>query len=359
MRYNEIRRKTREIAVGNVLVGGNHPIAIQSMTNTDPHDAKATLDQIVRLRDAGCDIVRITVPDLEAVKTVEAVKKADTGIPVVADIHFDYKIAIACAEAGVDKIRINPGNIGSRERIEKVCRACEKRHIPIRIGVNSGSLEKDILARYGHPCPEALCESALANAAALEEFGFSDIVLSIKASNVRDMILANRLVAKETDYPLHLGVTEAGDAHMGQLKSAAGIGSLLCDGIGDTIRVSLTADPVLEVRAAKDILKALETEGQSGLRVVSCPTCGRTKIDLIGLVSLFEERVRAEKLDTVPLKVALMGCVVNGPGEAREADIGVAGGCGEAVLFSHGEILGKIPEDRIVETLIKEIKKRF
>lgn len=357
MKYNDVRRKTREVKIGNVAIGGDNPIAIQSMTNTDTHDRDATLRQIRKLEDVGCDIVRITVPDIEAADTIPYLKENGVRIPIVADIHFDYRVALRCAEVGVDKIRINPGNIGDDERVRAVCDACKSRNIPIRIGVNSGSLEKEILAKYGAPTPEALCESAMYHAGLLERFGFYDTVISIKASDPYNMILANRYLAKRCDYPLHLGVTEAGSKEMGSVKSAVGIGALLCDGIGDTVRVSLTDDPTEEIDAAKKILKAVGVEGQSGMDIVSCPTCGRTKIDLIPLVAEFEKRAKAEGLDTLPVKVALMGCVVNGPGEAREADIGIAGGKGEAVLIKKGEIIKKIPEGDIVSVLIEEVKK--
>lgn len=357
MKYNDIRRKTRKIKIGNTFIGGNAPVVIQSMTNTDTHNSEATISQITELQNAGCGIVRITVNDMDAVKTVGAIKNYGIKIPVVADIHFDYRIALACAENGVDKIRINPGNIGDEDRIRAVCEACKKRNIPIRIGVNSGSLEKKILDKYGAPTPEALCESALYNVALLEKYDFYDTVISIKASNTYNMIMANRLVAEKCDYPLHLGVTEAGSKDIGSLKSAVGIGSLLCDGIGDTVRVSLTDNPVEEVIAAKKIFRAVALEGQCGLDIVSCPTCGRTKIDLISLVHRFETAAEAENLMDIPVKVAIMGCIVNGPGEAKEADIGVAGGKGEAVLIKHGEIICKIPEDDIVRCLIEEIKK--
>lgn len=358
MIYNEIRRRSREVVVGNVRIGGQNKIAIQSMTNTDTHDVDKTVSQIKALASAGCDVVRLTVPDVEAAETVRVIKETGLQVPIVADIHFDYRVALKCAEYGVDKIRINPGNIGDDDRVRAVADACRMRHIPIRIGVNSGSLEKHILAKHGAPTAEALCESAMYHASLLEKFGFEDIVVSLKASNVPAMIQANRLLAEKCDYPIHLGVTEAGGAEMGLVKSAAGIGSLLCDGIGDTFRVSLTADPVKEAEAARKILNALSIEGQCGLQIVSCPTCGRTKIDLIGLHSQFEEAVKAEGLDQIPLKVALMGCVVNGPGEAREADLGIAGGKGEAVLFAHGEIIGKVAEGEIIPTLIAKIKER-
>ena len=356
MIYNDIRRKTKRINIGNVAIGDTSPIAIQSMTNTDTHDKSATLCQILSLQREGCDIVRITVPDLEAVSTIPYLKENGVAIPIVADIHFDYKIALACAEAGVDKIRINPGNIGSDDRVHAVVKACRTAGIPIRIGVNSGSLEKEILAKHGSPTPEALAESALYHASLLEKYDFDDIVISIKASNPYNMILANRILAEKCDYPLHLGVTEAGGKEMGSIKSAVGIGALLCDGIGDTIRVSLTDRPEEEIGAAKRIFGAIGISGQCGMDIVSCPTCGRTKIDLISLVSQFEKRAREENILDKPLKVAIMGCVVNGPGEAREADIGIAGGKGEAVLIKKGVIIEKIPEGDVVERLIKEIK---
>ncbi len=357
MVYNEIRRKTREIKIGNMAIGGNAPIAIQSMTNTDTHDMAATLGQIRALEALGCDIVRITVPDIDASKTITYLKENGISIPIVADIHFDYKVALECAARGVDKIRINPGNIGDDERVREVVKACKNAHIPIRIGVNSGSLEKEILAKHCAPTAEALCESAMYHARLLERFDFNDIVISIKASNPYNMIKANKILAEMCNYPLHLGVTEAGSKEMGSIKSAVGIGALLCEGIGDTLRVSLTDRPEEEIGAAKSILRAVGVEGQCGMDIVSCPTCGRTKIDLISLVSHFEARVREEGLMDKPIKVAVMGCVVNGPGEAREADIGVAGGKGEAVLIRKGIIVEKIPEGDIVERLIEEIKK--
>lgn len=357
MDYNSIRRKTRKIRVGNIFIGGDAPIAIQSMTNTDTHDKKATLEQVLSLESRGCDIVRITVPDIDAVETIPYLKHNGVTAPIVADIHFDYRIAIKCAEAGVDKIRINPGNIGSDDRVYEVVKACKAAGIPIRIGVNSGSLEKDILARHGAPTAEALCESAMYHASLLEKYDFNDIVISIKASNPYEMIRANRRLATLCDYPLHLGVTEAGSKSMGSIKSAIGIGALLSDGIGDTVRVSLTDKPEEEIEAARNIFNALGIKGQSGMDIVSCPTCGRTKIDLISLVAEFERRAKEEGITSMPIKVALMGCVVNGPGEAREADIGVAGGKGEAVLIKKGIIVEKIAEGDIVERLISEIKK--
>ncbi len=356
MIYNDIRKKKIEVFAGKVGIGGGNKIAIQSMTNTDTHDFEATMAQILALQNEGCDIVRVTVPDLEAAETVKKLKRTDISIPIVADIHFDYRIALRCAEYGIDKIRINPGNIGGNENVKAVAKACRDRKIPIRIGVNSGSVEKHLLEKFGGPTPQALAESAMYHASLLEKFDFYDTVISIKASNVPDMIAANRLVSDMCDYPLHIGVTEAGDAEMGLVKSSIGVGSLLCDGIGDTFRISLTADPLEEISAAKKILSAIGIEGQSGLNIVSCPTCGRTKIDLISLSARFREAARNEGLLDLPIKVALMGCVVNGPGEAREADIGIAGGNGEAVLISHGEILYKIPEGQIIETLISHIK---
>lgn len=344
------RRITRTVKAGNVEIGSGSKITVQSMLNVLAHDIEGNVAQAVELEKAGCEIVRLTVPDIEAVKTLYAVKNA-VKIPVVADIHFDYKCALESVAAGVDKIRINPGNIGSDDRIKAVADACRQKNIPIRIGVNSGSLEKDLLKKYGHVTPEALCESALRHASLLEKFDFNDIVISIKSSDVPTMVAAYRLVAQQCDYPLHLGVTEAGTRHMGMLKSAAGIGALLLDGIGDTIRVSLTADPVSEVAAGFDILKAVGIKKDCP-QIVSCPTCGRTKIDLISLA----EKVEKELANVhKPIKVAVMGCAVNGPGEAKEADIGVAGGDGYGLIFKHGEILKKVTENKIVEELLKEI----
>lgn len=344
------RRITRTVKAGNVEIGSGSKITVQSMLNVLAHDIEGNVAQAVELEKAGCEIVRLTVPDIEAVRTLYAVKNA-VKIPVVADIHFDYKCALESVAAGVDKIRINPGNIGSDDRIKAVADACRQKNIPIRIGVNSGSLEKDLLKKYGHVTPEALCESALRHAYLLEKFDFNDIVISIKSSDVPTMVAAYRLVAEQCDYPLHLGVTEAGTRHMGMLKSAAGIGALLLDGIGDTIRVSLTADPVSEVAAGFDILKAVGIKKDCP-QIVSCPTCGRTKIDLISLA----EKVERELANIhKPIKVAVMGCAVNGPGEAKEADIGVAGGDGYGLIFKHGEILKKVPENKIVEELLKEI----
>lgn len=345
------RRKTRTVTAGNVQIGSGSKITVQSMLNVPAENVEGNVKQAVELEKAGCEIVRLTVPNKEAVKTLYAVKNA-VSIPVVADIHFDYRCALESIEAGVDKIRINPGNIGSDERIKAVADACRLHNIPIRIGVNSGSLEKDILAKYGSVTPEGLCESAMRHASLLEKFDFNDIVISIKSSNVQTMTAAYRKLAEMCDYPLHLGVTEAGTRHMGMLKSAAGIGSLLLDGIGDTIRVSLTADPVAEIGAGFDILKAVGIKTDCP-QIVSCPTCGRTKIDLIGLAEKIEKEISGIKK---PITVAVMGCAVNGPGEAKEADIGVAGGDGCGIIFKKGEILRKVSEDKIVEELLKEIE---
>ena len=352
---SDYRRKTSAVSVGSVMIGGDAPIAVQSMLSRDTHDMAACLEQTEALAAAGCDIVRLAAPDKESAATFAYLKEHGVTLPLVADIHFDYRIALECAAAGADKIRINPGNIGDDERVRAVVNACREKKLPIRIGVNSGSLEKHILAKYGAPTAEALAESALYHVALLEKFDFTDIVISIKASTVREMIAANRVLAERCSYPLHLGVTEAGTAHIGTIKSAAGIGALLCDGIGDTIRVSLTDDPVREVIEAHNILRALELE-QTGINLVSCPTCGRTQIPLIDMVNEFEVR-RAEITTDKKLRVAMMGCVVNGPGEAREADIGIAGGKDEAVLFRHGEIVRKIPAGDAVSVLIEEINK--
>ena len=342
----------REVKIGNRILGGKNPILIQSMLNKPAQDIKGNIQQAQKLEQAGCEIIRVSVPELQDVRLIGALKEA-VSIPVVADIHFDYRIALDCVRAGVDKIRLNPGNIGEEDRIRRVAEACAARQIPIRIGVNSGSLEKHILEKYGAPTPEALVESALFHARLLEKFDFHDIVLSLKSSSVASTIAAYRLAAQKTEYPLHLGVTEAGTKHMGMIKSAIGIGSLLCDGIGSTIRVSLTADPLEEIRAAQDILRAVG-KWDRGIEFVSCPTCGRTQIDLIGLAQQVEE---ALKDCPKHLKVAVMGCVVNGPGEAREADIGIAGGRGEALLFKKGIPIGKYPDTEILAVLLSEIEK--
>lgn len=342
-------RISKAVHVGSVAVGGGARITVQSMLNRPADDFQGNVLQAKALERAGCEILRVAVPDEKAVGLVPAIKAA-VKIPLVADIHFDYRLALACADVGVDAIRINPGNIGSDERVREVAAVCREKGIPIRIGVNSGSLEKDLLAKYGGPAPEALAESALRHASLLEKFHFEEIVLSIKSSDVNRMIRANELVADQCSYPLHLGVTEAGSERMGIIKSSIGIGSLLQRGIGDTIRVSLTADPVREVAAGIDLLKALSLRG--GMRIVSCPTCGRTKIDLISIANEVEKRLSGSQKD---LTVALMGCAVNGPGEAREADIGIAGGDGVGLIFKKGEIIRRVPEDKLVETLLGEI----
>lgn len=356
MTYTANRRASREVRVGNLTIGGGAPISIQSMTNTDTHDKEATFLQVQSLERAGCEIVRLAVPDRAAASVFSYLKEKGVRVPLVADIHFDYRIALECVAAGADKIRINPGNIGSDERVRAVTQACRAAGVPIRIGVNSGSLEKSILEKHGAPTAAALAESALFHVSLLEKFDFYDTVVSVKASGVPEMIEANRLLAEMTACPLHLGVTEAGGEARGRLKSAIGIGTLLAEGIGDTVRVSLTADPVQEISAAQEILQALHL-GKPALEIISCPTCGRTKIDLIPLLQSFEAAVAKEKLGTSPVKVAFMGCAVNGPGEAREADVGIAGGVNEALLFRHGEIVAKIPSDEVVARLIEEVKK--
>lgn len=338
----------KKVKVGDIVLGSDR-IYIQSMLNVPAEKVAESAEQAVRLEKAGCEIIRAAVPTVADVKLISALKEA-VSVPVVADIHFDYRIALAAVEAGVDKIRINPGNIGGADKVRAVADACRKRNVPIRIGVNSGSLERSLLEKYGRPTPEALVESALSHVKLLNDCDFDDIVISIKSSDVKLMIEAYRLLAQQVDYPLHLGVTEAGTERMGIIKSAVGIGSLLCDGIGDTIRVSLTADPVKEVYAAKDILRACGMGG--GVQIVSCPTCGRTKIALIPLAEQVEKL--CADIDK-PIKVAVMGCAVNGPGEAREADIGIAGGNGEGIIFRKGQILRKVPEDKLLEELKKEI----
>lgn len=353
------RRITRPVKVGNVTIGGGERISIQSMTNTDTLDKEATLAQVDQLSASGCDIIRLAVPTLEAADTIAFIKNKRPNVPIVADIHFDYRIALRAVECGADKIRINPGNIGAEDRVATVARACASKNIPIRIGVNSGSLEKEILEKYGSPTPEALYQSALANIKLLNKYDFDDIVISVKSSVVTSAVEACKYVSEHCDYPLHIGVTEAGSSRMGIIKNAEAISALVYMGIGDTVRVSLTADPIAEVSAAKDILRSLGCTGHTGMDIVSCPTCGRTKIDLLELVSSFESAAKAEKLTDIPIKVALMGCVVNGPGEAREADVGIAGGKGEALLFKKGEIICKINEDDIVTSLINYIKEEY
>lgn len=344
--------ETKQVKVGDVLVGGGAPVSIQSMLNIPASDIENSVKQAVRLEEAGCEIIRIAIPNMEAVRLIPALKE-NVKMPVVADIHFDYKLAIESVAAGVDKIRINPGNIGGTDRVKAVVDACKPKEIPIRIGVNSGSVEKEILAKYGSPTAEALCESALYHASLLEKFDYTNIVLSMKSSNVKTMVDAYKLAAEKCNYPLHLGVTEAGTERMGIIKSSAGLGALLLQGIGDTIRVSLTADPVKEIYAAKDILKALDIR-KDGVQFVSCPTCGRTKIDLISIATEVENRLRDCNKN---IKVAVMGCAVNGPGEAKEADIGIAGGNGVGLIFKKGEIIRKVPEDKLIEELIKEVEK--
>lgn len=346
------RRKTRKYRLGNTYIGGDSPILVQSMLNIPASDIKRSVEQAKELASAGCQVIRFAIPNEQALQLIEPIKNA-VDVPLVADIHFDYRLAIGAAERGIDKIRINPGNIGDESRVKAVADICKRKQIPIRIGVNSGSLEKHILEKYGSPTPEAMVESALYHASLLEKFNFGDIVISIKSSDVNTMIAAYEIAAEKCDYPLHLGVTEAGTERMGIIKSAVGIGSLLTRGIGDTIRVSLSDEPVKEVFAAFDILKAIGLKNDCPC-LISCPTCGRTKIDLIGLAKQVEERLRDCKK---PIKVAVMGCVVNGPGEAREADIGIAGGDGCGLIFKKGQVLRKVPENELLDELMKEIDK--
>ena len=343
---------SRQMNIGGVTIGGGADIAIQSMCNTATEDVAATVAQILRLEQAGCQIIRVAVPTMAAAAAIGQIKKA-IHIPLVADIHFDYKLALRCAAEGVDKIRINPGNIGAQERVRAVAEACRDHHIPIRIGVNGGSLEKPLLAKYGGVTAQALVDSAMGHVRLLNDCGFDDICLSVKCSHVPTNMAAYTLLSRETDYPLHLGVTEAGTPEMGVLKSAIGIGGLLCQGIGDTIRVSLTADPVEEVAAAKRILQAAGIR-KSGPDLISCPTCGRTKYDMIPIAREVERRLQG---CTKPITVAVMGCAVNGPGEARSADVGIAGGDGEGLLFRKGEVLYKVPQDKLVDALMAEIER--
>ena len=343
---------SRQMNIGGVTIGGGAAAAIQSMCSTRTEDVAATVAQILRLEQAGCEIVRVAVPTMEAARAIGQIKKA-IHIPLVADIHFDYRLALQCAAEGVDKIRINPGNIGSQERVRAVAEACRRHHIPIRIGVNGGSLKKPLLEQYGGVTAQALVDSAMGHVRLLNDCGFDDICLSVKCSHVPTNMQAYTLLSRQTDYPLHLGVTEAGTPEMGVLKSAIGIGGLLCQGIGDTIRVSLTADPVEEVVAAKRILQAIDMR-RSGPNLISCPTCGRTKYDMIPIAREVEQRLRD---CTKPITVAVMGCAVNGPGEARNADVGIAGGDGEGLLFRKGEILYKVPQERLVDALMAEIEK--
>ena len=337
---------TRQILVGGVPVGGGAPVTIQSMTNTRTDDVTATVNQILRLEEAGCQIIRAAVPDMPAAQALRPIT-ARIHIPLVVDIHFDYKLALACVEEGCDAVRINPGNIGGEDRVKAVAEACKARHLPIRIGVNGGSLEKPLLAKYGGVTPEALVESAFGHIALLEQYDFHDICVSLKSSSVVTTMAAYKLMSGKSDYPLHLGVTETGTTRMGTIKSAIGIGGLLALGIGDTLRVSLSADPVEEVYAAKDILKALGMAANEP-NLVSCPTCGRTRIDLIGLAHQVEDRLKEVHK---PITVAVMGCVVNGPGEAAAADVGIAGGQGEGLLFRKGEIVKKVPQEQLVDEL--------
>ena len=340
----------QKITVGGVQIGGGAPLVIQSMCNTRTQDVTATVKQILELEQAGCEVVRLAIPDMEAAQAVSAIKK-QVHVPLVADIHFDYRLALEALRGGIDKIRINPGNIGDKSKVKAVADACRAAGVPIRVGVNSGSVDADLRLKYG-VTPETLCQAALRNLEQLEDCGFYDSCVSLKMSNVFGTIRAYRLMAEKCDYPLHLGVTEAGNEHFGTLRSAAAFGALLCDGIGDTLRVSLTADPVREVRAAKDILKALDLH-TAGARIISCPTCGRTQIDLIGLAEQVEQALSGLKSR---LTVAVMGCVVNGPGEAREADIGICGGRGEGLIIRKGEVLYKVPEDQLLPRLIGEIE---
>jgi (E)-4-hydroxy-3-methylbut-2-enyl-diphosphate synthase len=347
-----MRKNTRRITVGSVAIGGGAPVSVQSMCNTDTRDAAATLIQIGRLAEAGCEIVRCAVPDTEAAEALRAVK-AQCPVPLIADIHFDYRLALTAVEAGVDGLRINPGNIGERWKVQEVVRACAERAVPIRIGVNGGSLEKELLEKYGHPTAEAMVESALGHIRILEDLGYREIKVSMKASDIRRTVEAYRLLSDQVDYPLHIGITEAGTTWSGTIKSAVGLGTLLYDGIGDTLRVSLTGDPVEEVRVGWEILKALELR-ERGPVFVSCPTCGRCQVDLIPVAEEVERRLRdlPEKIT-----VAVMGCVVNGPGEAREADVGIAGGKGQGLLFRKGEVVRKVPESEMVEALVAEARR--
>ncbi len=346
-----MRMLTKEVSIGNVEIGGKNPIAIQSMTNTKTEDVTATVAQILELEKAGCDIIRCAVPTMEAAKALKDIKE-EIHIPLVADIHFDYRLAIASVENGADKIRINPGNIGSSERIQAVVDCCREKNIPIRVGVNSGSLEKDLVAKYHGVTAEGIVESACQKVGMIEKFGYDNLVVSIKSSDVMMSIKAHELAAKKLPYPLHVGITESGTVYTGSIKSAVGLGCILYQGIGDTIRVSLTGDPVQEIYAAKTILKSLGLK-KGGISVVSCPTCGRTQIDLISLASKVEEMVK--NYDHLDIKVAVMGCVVNGPGEAKEADLGIAGGIGEGLLIKKGEILRKVPEEELLNALKYEL----
>ena len=345
--------RTKEVKIGKVIIGGDHPVAVQSMTSTLTHDIDATVEQINRLVDAGCEIVRVAIPTWKDLKAFKEIRKIVPDVPLVADIHFNHKLAIAAIEAGADKIRINPGNIGGKDRVREVIQAAKANKVPIRIGVNSGSLEIDLIDRHGGVTAEAMVESAIRWVKFFEDEGFEDIVISVKSASVPMTIKAYRMLASKTHYPLHVGVTEAGPAYTGIIKSAIGIGALLADGIGDTIRVSLTADPVEEVRAAWEILKALEIRSR-GPMLISCPTCGRTRVNLLKIVGEVEEILKGVKL---PIKVAVMGCEVNGPGEAKDADVGVAAEPGRGVIFRKGKIIRKVKEEEIPQALLEEIKK--
>ncbi|ABR48832.1 1-hydroxy-2-methyl-2-(E)-butenyl 4-diphosphate synthase [Alkaliphilus metalliredigens QYMF] len=347
-----MRRKTKEIQCGNVMVGGNHQVSVQSMITSDPRNISSAVAEILRLEEAGCDIVRIAVPTMESAKNIYDIKKQTT-IPIVADIHFDYRLALESIKQGIDGLRLNPGNIGDEERVRKVVNQAKKNRIPIRIGVNGGSLEKQLLEKYGHATPEALVESAMGHVRILEDMDFDDIVISLKASDVQLTVAAYQLISKKVHYPLHLGITEAGTVKTGTIKSAIGIGSLLLMGIGDTIRVSLTGDPVEEVYVGKQILKSLGLK-QGEVTIISCPTCGRCNINLIKLADEVERKIGQLKK---PIKVAIMGCAVNGPGEAKDADIGIAGGIDSALLFKKGKVIKKVPENEILATLLYEIEK--
>lgn len=351
MKTNTAKRmNTKTIQIGNRMIGGGNPVLIQSMTNTRTEDVEATVSQIRQLTAAGCEIIRCSVPTMEAAKALEEIKK-QVEIPVVADIHFDYRLAVAAIEYGADKIRINPGNIGAKERVQAVVDAAKERGIPIRVGVNSGSLEKELVEKYHGVTAEGLVESALGQVKLIEDMGYDKLVISIKSSDVLMCVRAHELICERTDYPLHVGITEAGTVISGNIKSSIGLGLILYQGIGDTVRVSLTGDPLEEVKSAKLILRTLGLR-RGGIEVVSCPTCGRTKIDLIGLANQVEQMVADIPLD---LKVAVMGCVVNGPGEAKEADIGIAGGCGEGLLIRHGEVVKKLPETELLPALREEL----
>jgi len=346
------RRKTRQISVGSIKIGSNSPISVQSMTNTDTVDVKSTVNQIKALEKAGCEIVRVAVPNMEAAEAVGKIKKS-INIPLIADIHFDYRLALKVIDKGIDGLRLNPGNIGNKERIETVVKAAKDKKIPIRIGVNAGSLEKDILERYSHPTAEAMVESALRHIRILEDLDFHEIKISLKASDVWKTIQAYRLLAKKVDYPFHIGITEAGTIFSGTIKSAAGLGILLSEGIGDTLRVSLTGDPVEEVRVGWEILKAMKLR-ERGVNIISCPTCGRIKLDIITLANEIEKRLSHI---TKPINIAVMGCVVNGPGEAVESDIGIAGGDGVGLLYIKGKPAKKVKEEDIVEAIVREVEK--